>query len=560
MSQTKKNEFNKRMLSLRNEYQQWKSSWMDLSRYVAPKRGQFEEGNQSKLGDMIDHKLLLDGHATRANRILASGLSNGMTSKSRPWFKLSIENKAYMEIQSVKVWLDSVERLLYDTLEQSNLYGVFNSTYEELGAFGTGCYIILEDFEKKVIGRNFTIGEYYLGIDARGRVNTFGRKFPMTVAQMIEEFGEENCPSMVVSDYRNNQVDNTYIVNHLIEPNTDQVPGMADPSGMPYRSAYWMDNDGTDKFLAMRGYKRFQVVAPRWDTVTTKQVYGYAPGWDALGDVKQTQKTVKDKLLAQEKLHNPPVQKDASVSGNVNLLPGGVTTTSANVPSAGVRAAYEINPNLESFIELIQSLKDAIDRFFYVNVFLMLMNIDKTNMTATEVAERQQEKVMMLGPILHRLDTEMLTPTLEIVYGILEDLGEIPEPPQEIQGVEIKIQYVSILAQAQKALGVTQIERMFGFIGAVAGLGAQAGLSPEVVDVIDWDETVRQVADMEGVPAKIVRDVEVVAQIRKQRQQQQQAAMAAEMANSAADTTKKLSESKMNEGSALDGLVAGLRR
>jgi hypothetical protein len=158
---------------------------------------------------------------------------------------------------------------------------------------------------------------------------------------------------------------------------------------------------------------------------------------------------------------------------------------------------------------------------------------------------------MMMGPALHRLDEEMLTPMLTLVYGIMEDNGLLPLFPEELQGQAIKIEYTSILAQAQKALGINKIERVLGIVGVAAQM------DPSVLDVIDFDEVVRNTAEMEGARSKIVRDKELVASIREQKAQQQEAMMALQSANSAADTASKLSNAKTTEPSVLNNLIQG---
>lgn len=549
-------EFEKRWNAMRSEaFNGWMSSWKMLSTYINQKRGWFD--SEANRGDMIDHKTLLDSHATQANRILASGLLSGMTSPSRPWFRLTLDNLTLDSVPGVRLWLDEVQRRMVEVLNKSNIYSTFYSAYEELGQFGTSCFLILEDFENIIRCRSFTVGEYYLGTDSRGRVNSFARYFWMNAGQIVKEFGEENTPLEILGQYRNNQPDTWFKISHLIEPNETRIPDKTDYQNMPWRSAYWKYGSTGDKALAKRGYLRFPVVAARWNTSTTDQIYGYGPGWDALGNIKQLQKTTLDKLLAQEKLHNPPMMKDASVEGHVNLLPGGVTTITGAVPNSGLRTSYQIDPKLDSFIEMINHLYDAIDKDFYVNLFLTLINIDKNQMTATEVAERQQEKIMMMGPVLYKIQEELLDPTMELIFSIMSESGLIPPPPKEIQGMNLKVKYVSILAQAQQALGVEQINRVVGFVGQAAAV------NPDIIDVINWDEAAREVGNLEGTPAKIFNDKETVDAIRQQKQKMQQAAMAAQVANSAADTTQKLANAPMDkpdQSSALDKLMAGSKR
>ncbi len=553
ISGSKKSEVSKRFNSLIAEKANWDPSWKDLKTYINPVRGIFD--GMPNRGQMIDHQTLLDSHATHSVRVLASGMSSGMTSPSRPWFRLTLDNAELAKLQPVRVWLDEVRLRMLDVCSNSNIYDVFYSMYEELGTFGTAAAVVLEDFDDVIRARNYTIGEYALGTDHRGRVNAFAREFNITVSQCVEMFGYEKCPIDVKTSYDQNKMDEWVKVSNLIEPNKKRDMEMEDNTNMAYKSYYWKSGDGSDDYLAETGFLEFPVIAPRWDQITTDMIYGYGPGWFALGGVKQLQKTVLDKLLMQEKIHNPPIQTDATVGEDayVNLLPGGVTRTSGVTPNSGVRASYEVKAQLESILEAINGLKQSIDKDFFVNIFLMMINFDKTNMTATEVAQREQENLMMMGPLLIRVNHEMLDPYLERLFGIMERNGLLPPPPEEIMGLPVKVEYVSILAQAQKAIGVQSINRVIGFIGETMGI------KPDLADVIDLDQTTREVAEMEGVPAKLMVPPEVVAQIREQRAKALQMQQAAEMANSAADTTKKLADSKMDENTALDGVLEGIK-
>jgi len=546
---TKKEVLQKRYESLRLEANQWTAAWKDLAKYINPTRGKFDD--VPNRGKMIDHKTILDGHATQASRILASGMQSGMTSPTRPWFKLAVEDDYLMSLQPVQEWLDLVGNKMLKICNNSNIYSVFYQMYEEIGDFGTAAAIFLEDTEDVIRGRSFTIGEYFLGVNDKGIVDTFARKIQMTVKQAVEMFGYANCSTQVQGLWQTNNVDTWITVYHLIEPNDKRVPGLGGVENMPFRSVYWETASG-DEVLKISGFEDFPVIAPRWDTITTDMVYGYGPGWHLLGNVKQLQKTQLDKLLAQEKSHNPPMQKDASVEGYVDLLPGGVTPTSSTLPNAGIRPAYQVNANLESFLELINSLRTSINKDFFVDLFLMMISFDKSNMTATEVAERQQEKILMMGPVLEKLQKEMLDPFINRLYGIMDRNFLLPEPPEELQGQEVKIEYVSILAQAQKAVGVDSISRVIGFLNGVSAVKQDAA------DVIDIDEAVREVARMEGVPAKLIVENQVVASIREGRAQQQQVQQQMAMAEQAAKTAKTASQANLEGDNALSRIAEGV--
>lgn len=543
---TKRN-LKKRFADLENEGKKWVPSWKDLAKYHDQTRGRFD-GDDPNKGKMIDHKTILDGHSNQASNIMASGMQSGMTSPTRPWFKIKVADPDLMKIRSVGMWCDEVTDLMLKVCNQSNVYGVFYSTYKEVSIFGVAVSLWLEDIDTVIRGKSFTIGEYYLGINNHGIVDTLARKYKMQINQIVDEFGLENCSPTVKTLYNNKKMDEWVIVYHLIEPNKSRLEGFVDQQNMEYRSVYW-EAYGDDEILAFRGFHERPFTAPRWDTVTTDTIYGYGPGWNALGNVKQLQKTHFDKLLAQEKSHNPPMQKDSSVEGHVNLLPGGVTLSSSSLPNAGVRPAYQVNTQLDSFIELIDSLRTAINRDFFVDLFLMMVNFDKSNMTATEVAERQQEKIMMMGPVLERLQSEMLDPFLDRLFNILERNMLLPIPPEEMQGKNLEVEYVSILAQAQRAIGVNSISRVIGFIGGVTPI------KPDAVDVIDIDEAIREVAVLEGIPAKLIAEREVIVKIREQRQQAENTQKNLAAMETLSKAAKNAAGAKTNEPSVLTGLM-----
>lgn len=534
---TQKTEINKRFMAIKQAFSKFIPAGETLSKYIDPTRGIFNN-NRTKIGEMIDHKTLLDSHATHAKRRTSSGLQTGMTSPSRPWVKFTVDDFSLRNILGMREWIDDVNQRMIEVIGRSNLYRVFQHCYDELLVFGTGCFLILEDYEDVVRGRSFTFGEYFLGCDNKGRVNAFGREFEMTAGQMMTEFGLESLSATVKAHLAMNQVDVLIKVNHLIEANETRIPGYEDFENMPFRSVYWEANGGEDKFLAKRGYKRFQVIAPRWDTITTDSVYGYGPSWHAIGDIKELQMTHRDMLLAQEKLHNPPTVEDASVVGHSNRLPGGVTKTSSNVPNSGLRAAYQVSPNLESFINSIETLHRKIDRHMFSDLFTAISDMERKDITAFEIAKIDQERLMQLGPILHALNEEMHDKVIDIVFEIMVDNGLIPTPPEGAEGMELKVQYISILAQAEKAMGVAQIERTIAFVGNLVALGRQ-----DAWDNIDVDFSVEQVNDLGGSPARLIVGKEKVEAIRKARDLQQQQMIAMQAAQSASETGKNLAQS-----------------
>lgn len=546
----------RRVKAMKGEAQSWLPTWKEIKKFINPLRGFFSD--QPNKGHAIDHKTMLDEHPRICSRIMSSGIGSGMTSQARPWFKLGVEDPDLMEVDNVKLWLDVVQERMLNVFSRSNIYDVLNSVYDELSSFGTAAAIILEDPQTIIRGRNFTIGEYWLSIGPDGRVNGFARKYWLTVGQLVKEFGIENVSPTAKTTYENSKnIDKWVAVFHLIEENDDRVPDKADFKNMPYRSIQWEDGSPHDCILRIGGYEEFPVLAPRWSTTTTADVYGKGPGWEALGAAKMLQKMQRKKLLGLDKTVDPPVQKDGMVSGEVNTLPGGVTTSSANVPNAGVRATYQVKMDINGIEGSIEKTHQKLNSIFYTDLFLMLHQSDTRQRTAREIAEKHEEKMWMVSPLLEPLESQLLDLLIDRTFAIMLRVGLIPTPPIELQGEDLKVEYISVLAQAQKMVGTTAIEQVCSFATQLSQVNT------DILHKIDFDEALETYAEMVGTPAKILRTAEAVAAIRRAKQEAELRMKQAQSGLLAAEGAKTLSQAKIgqdNKGqnSALDAVIAAL--
>ena len=540
---------NKRFNAMRSESNKWRPAWREIRDYIAPTHGFFEY-DMPDWGKRIDHERIVNGHAMRSLNTLASGMTSGLTSPSRPWFALGSADPDLADFQPVKEWMSIVQQRIMAVFSKSNIYQTLHSLYSEIGGFGTAAILVMPDYKTVIRAIKFTIGEYYIAQDNDSRVDSFARQYWMTVGQMVKDFGIENCSQSIQNMYRNDQVDQNRLVRHLIEPNDKRIDGHADFQGKAWRSVYWEDAGNVDKCLRVSGFEDFPVMAPRWQTRTSQDIYGRGPGWEALGDVKMLQKMERDGLLALDKVVDPPVQVLGEVD-HVNLFPGGITRSSLVTPNAGVKAAYQINPDFNAINQKIMTVEGRIDKSFYADLFMMISNDQRPQVTAREIVERHEEKLQALGPVLEGLISELLNPLVDRTFGIMQRAGLIPPPPPEIQGMELKVEYISVLAQAQKMMGTTAIEQTVRFVGA---MGAAV---PEVLDNLDHDETVRKYADMVGVPPEMIRSEEEVATLRKARAEQQAAEQAAAATERMVEGAKTLSDTPVGQNSALDVVMAG---
>lgn len=542
---------NKRWAALRKERSSWWGHWADITSYLLPRSGRYFVTDRNR--GWQRHNAIIDSTGTRALRVLAAGMMSGMTSPSRPWFRLAVADQDLMRFQPVKVWLHEVTGRIEDVLARSNAYRVLHTLYEELGAFGTGAALIAEDYQNIVHLHPFTIGEYAIATDFKGQVVTLYREFEKTVGELVAEFGLEACSATVQNAYKRGDLDIWFTIRHAIEPRSDREPGKLDARNMPWKSCYWETANGDGKLLRESGFKSFPCVAPRWAT-QGGDIYGNSPGMEALGDIKQLQAEQFRKSQAIDYQANPPLQVPTSVKGReLEIFPGGISYYDPAGPGAVIKTAFEVNLNLQTLLMDIQDVRGRINSAFYSDLFMMISQQDQ-RMTATEVAERHEEKMLMLGPVVERLNNELLDPLLETVFERLLAAGLLPPPPEELAGHDLNIEYVSMLAQAQKAVAVNGIERF------VVSFGQVAQLKPEVLDKLDGDAYVDAVSDKLGVDPQIVISGQQLAIIRQQRARQQQLAQQQTVLQQGSEVLKNAGQASTEPGTATGELLSMVRK
>lgn len=531
--------------ALKLDSEDWRAYWEEIGENFMPRKGKYLGSNQdqNKSGTK-KHSKIINGTARDALRTIAAGMQGGLTSPSRPWFVLALPDEDLMEFAPVKDWLHMVRQGMLNIYARSNFYPSIHGLYKELAAFGTSAMLIEEDLTTVIRCRPFTIGEFRLALDARYRPDILDRQFSMTAEQMLEKFGEKAISEAVLESAKDSsRKDQRAEVVHFIGPMKNR-----DRRGMSYESIYYELKGDGEKFLRRGGYRGRPFVAPRWD-ITGVNTYGDCPGMDALGDQKMLQKLESDKLQALAKMVRPPMNAPLAMKGKGGtILPGGVNYVDVTTGAQGFTPTYQVKPNLQDIAFEIDRVESRIRKFFFNDLFLSVLGTDK-NMTATEVVERHEEKMLMLGPVIERLQAELLDVVIERTYSIMDNLGMLPPVPPELSGQEIKIEYISLLAQAQRIVGTTAIQRTAEFVVNLSKV------YPQVLDKFDPDEAVDQVSTMYGTPPKIVISDDKVREKREKDAEIAAAQASAAQMVQAVDSGKTLSDTELDKGSALDAVI-----
>lgn len=302
-------------------------------------------------------------------------------------------------------------------------------------------------------------------------------------------------------------------------------------------------------------------MAGRWE-VTSDEVYGSSPAMDALGDARALQLQQKRKAQAIDKHVDPPMVAHPSMRNDMpSALPGMTVFSEQNT---GFAPAYTIKPEIQALMLDIQEIQERIKIAMYENLFLMISQSDRREITAREIDERHEEKLLQLGPVLERLNDEVLDNLIDRTFNIMVRRSQpywegklmgtplLPPPPPELAEIDLRVEYISIMAQAQRMVATGGLERTVAFVTSIAGI------DPDARDKVDFDQLIDEYTQSQGIPPTVVRDDKVVAEIRAARAEQAQAAQAAQQMPEMAKTVKMLGETPTGGETALTNIGEAL--
>lgn len=554
----------------KSERSSYEAHWRELGDYTFPRRTRFFESDRNR-GDRRSQKIINET-GTLAARTLRAGMFTGITSPARPWRRLTTADPDLSKYGAVKNWLYQYNERLSMLNRRSNFYNVAPTLFGDLGIFATGCIGIFPDDDDLYRFYAFPVGSYWLATDRRGVVDTFMREFQMTVRQLIMEFGDPQASgdekwrpfSVTVRNlWDKGQYETPINVTMVIHPNADWDPRQLDARFKRFAGCYYETGTTTGgllaspsaeaTFLRETGYDFFPIFAPRWD-VTGEDVYGTScPGMDALGSIKELQSLMKKKAKGLQKQLDPPLTGPTGLkTQKTSLLSGDVTYLDTREGMQGLRPIHETKFSHADVREDIGSLERRINRTFYADLFMAITDMEGVQpRNEKELHMRDQERLLELGPVLERTNDEFLDPLTRAETHYMMIHGLMPPPPDELKDQPVNVEYISMMAQAQKLVGIAGTERFLAFVGNLSGVW------PDVRDKIDADFAVDDYGDRMGAAAPMIIEEDVVKKIRAARMQATQQQAQAQQATNTAEAAKTLSQADMSSDNALTRVMAG---
>lgn len=516
----------------------WENTWEDLAYYVIPrKRGiqtRYEPGERMQFD-------VYDDTAIQSNLILAAGLSGYMTNAAQRWFQLRTRDERLMEEDGVRAFFDDCEETMFSVLGASNFYQQIHETYLDLGSIGTASLYEEEDPQEDVRFYSRPPKEVYCIENEREQIDMVYRYFEMTAYKAYNFFGKDKCGSTIVKAVEE-QKDYGKIFKfiHHVGPRHKRDVGKRDSVNKPFFS-YWV-SEADCKIVKEGGYEEFPFFSTRFYK-NSNEVYGYAPSFVCLPDILMLNQMMKVYIEGAEIAIYPPwLMESDSIIGTLDLRAAAVNYQ--RQPLSQGRAVEPMNSGMKGnvAIDFINRTEGNIKAAYFTDLFLMLTQ--NHNMTATEVIERTQEKMLMLGPVLGRLQSELLNPIIRRTFNILLRRGKFPQVPEALLDAEYDVIYVSPLAKAQRAV---QAKDMQTFLSVVGGM---AQFSPEVLDNINADKFVDKLSKIYSVDPDVLHEKSDIKTVREQRAQAQKVQSQMAMMSQMGELGKTASESNVNNENA----------
>ena len=514
-----------RLKQLKAERENWENWWQQIAKYCVPRAAEITTRKES--GTQYDADVY-DSTARDSIKVFAAGLMGHLTSPSTPWFKLRTTDERIMEADGVRSFFSRAEKKIRSVFHDSNFYQQLHEFYIHIGTFGTAVFYSEEDVQDLIRYYSRPIREVYFEEDERGRLRSIYRVFELTALQAFEKWGTA-AGKEVSKCIEKKEYSKKFDFCHYSGPRDVRDPKKKDKKNMEIESV-WL-NIAEERKIDEGGFREQAFSVARF-CKESQEKHGFSPAMDVLPDIKSANRGKYNMLRAAAKAIDPAIL----LPHENFILPLDFNPAAVNYRQSGTGTSGDESIEILGYKgdwnigrDSLLDDREIIKRGFFVDLFLMLLDRKKT-MTATEVAERVQEKMFILGPVLGRLQTELLEPVITRTFNILLRNGHFGDVPQALlQASGYKIEYLGMLAKAQRMAEIKAIE---GFLQIVAGI---AQVDPKVVHKINGDMTVDEAADILGIDPKLLNDDKTVKTMREALAKQQEMAQRIEMARLAGD-------------------------
>lgn len=461
--------------------------WQEVSELVLPRKADF---SFYRTAGASRTRKLFETTAVNAAEMLAAGMHGLMTNPAGKWFSLAWRGRRPPAGRDAAEWLENAENVMRDEISRAAAGFATNihEVYLDLAVLGTaGLYVGWNENKDCLLFQSRFLGELFIEENAAGQVDTVYRVFKMTLDDLVRTWGISSLPESLRFLYgsgRNGGKE--FEVVHAVRPNLRG--GTVGCVEKPVSSVYVLKNERHVLFSG--GFEEMPLMVVRWSKATA-EVYGRSPAASALPDIKMIQEMMRETIISAQLANRPPLLvRDDDQFAPAATVPGGIIRYSGEAPKA-----FSSGVNSSVGLEIMNEIRDRIRTAFFND---RLMTSGNVQMTATESLMRGEERMRLLGPVAGRIQTELLGPMIDRVFGLLLRRGKIPPPPKGV-GTEIRVEYVSPLAMVQKQQEAQAV------LKTVEAASPLVTLDPEAGKVFNAPEIIRKLGKVFGASDVLLR-------------------------------------------------------
>lgn len=516
----------------------------DLARLLHPTRLGFTT-DITKGGSRTDDSYDSTPHQARWQ--LARSTEGFVTPKGgKLWMAIEIEDEDVMDDHDVREWLEDVTNIVHKAIYEprAQFHRAAGAMYDDLVAFGAAPFSMFERYDENGFARpvfqSLHLKNVYWAFDEFGEQNTYYVRHERPVINAANMYGFDNLGKRAQDLLKNDKFDTPIKLLHVVEPRLGRAYGRDDNLNMAFESCVIDIED--KKEVQESGFNESPYCVPIWGDVPGEP-WGWSPGRLLLPDIKMLNQQARTTLEVGHFSARPPhfVPHEGVIDFSA-LHPGGwVGYDASSAMQNGGRPPifpFVSGANYPISREMTQDTRDRVWQGFLQSV--LNLPIDAPRMTATEVIQRKEEMIRIVGPVFGKLETDFSQKVVRRVFWILFRAGALPPVPEQLRGQELKFSVNSPMTDVRK-----QVEASSS-IAYLEMMGPWIEANPSLMDNIDSDEMARDVGEA-LMPVQWIRSREDVEAIRAQRAQAEQEAAAreqsmqmSEMARNAAPMLKAI--------------------
>lgn len=536
-----------RFSQLRDSRGTWEGYWRETAQYTYPDYDDFWQDRQNSSRGEKKNQRIFDATAPHALSQFGSLLESLLIPRNQRWHGIQFTQPTVNSSRDVREWSEQVTDILFQLryAPNANFQMQMAEAFLSIGCFGNGV-VFVDD----IAGGGFRyrarfIGDTYFDVNWQGLIDTVYLRFDYTHRQAVQRWGDD-CPEQIRKLAESDpHASSSYL--HVVLPNPDPVAGREDAAGMPFSSLIISLQTGEE--CEFGGYRSMRFAVGRYQT-SPHELYGRGPAMSVLPDIRTLNEMARADLRATHKLVDPPLLvHDDGVLGagqqDILLDPGMINFGGVNADGRPLIQPLQTNARVDINEAKMEVKRNTIREAFLVNTFQILVQTPR--MTATEAMMRAQEKGALLGPIMGRLQTELLGPIIQAELEIASSAGLLPDPPAAavaaLAGGQYEFTYDSPLSRMQKSEQLVGVDMLIQQAVALANIGQQGAL-----DSIDGNAVMRVTQEIGGAPFSTVRTAEQVAAIAQQRAAQEQQAQQVEQGSQMAGAVKDLAQAEKFQG------------